>query len=117
MPEIVYTTNRTRLQGARIWKWDYQSDMTLTGGQVGMENDFYIMRYADVVLMYLEALLRQNKAAAEPAAITAFDKIRTRAGVSPIEESVVDIDFILHDPLRQVSRLMVEQACNRRKRL
>lgn len=84
MPEIAYTTNRTRLQGARIWKWDYQSDMTLTGGQVGMENDFYIMRYADVVLMYLEALLRQNKAAAEPAAITAFDKIRTRAGLPTI---------------------------------
>ena len=84
MPEEAYTTHRTALQGARIQKWDYQSDMTLTGGQVGMENDFYIMRYADVVLMYLESLLRQNKTTAEEAAITDFDKIRDRAGLSAI---------------------------------
>lgn len=77
-----FTTQRTTLQGARIGKWDYQSDGSLTGGQVGMENDFYLMRYADVILMYAEAMIRQNKAS-EVVGNADLDKIRTRAGLEP----------------------------------
>ena len=91
-PESALTERRTALQGARIGKWEYQSDGTLTGGQVGMDNDFYIMRYADVVLMYLEALLRQGKTGADAAAITDFDKIRTRAGLEPIPFADLTLD-------------------------
>ena len=93
-PESCYEGRRTALQGARIGKWAYQSDMTLTGGQVGMDNDFYLMRYADVILMYLEACRRQNKSSVDAAAQTAFDKIRTRAGLATIAYADLDLEKI-----------------------
>lgn len=93
MPESVYGRDgrRTALQGARICKWTYQSDGRLTGGQVGMDNDFFLLRYADVVLMYVEALVRQNRAA-EAAAVQDFIKIRTRAGLAPMTAGELTLD-------------------------
>ena len=93
MPEAAYTTHRTELQGARIGKWEYQSDGTLTSGQVGMENEFYLMRYADVVLMYAEALIRQGKTTglAENADL---QKIRTRAGLAPFTATELTLENI-----------------------
>ena len=96
MPEEAYTTHRTDLQGARIGKWEYQSDGTLTGGQVGMENEFYIMRYADVVLMYAEAMVRQNKGA-EAAGNADLAKIRTRAGLTPFTAGTLTLDNIYQE--------------------
>lgn len=85
MPESVYGKDSRRgpLQGSRIGKWTYQDDGKLTGGQVGMDNDFFLIRYADVVLMYVEALVRQHKES-EAAALPAFQQIRTRAGLAPM---------------------------------
>ncbi len=93
MPESVYgkDARRTALQGARIGKWTYQSDGRLTGGQVGMDNDFFLLRYADVVLMYVEALVRQNKAS-EAANVEDFQKIRIRAGLSPMTAGELTLD-------------------------
>ena len=93
MPESVFgkDARRTALQGARIGKWTYQTDGKLTGGQVGMDNDFFLLRYADVVLMYVEALVRQDRAA-EAAAVTDFQKIRTRAGLSAMTASELTLD-------------------------
>lgn len=102
-PESALTERRTALQGARIGKWEYQSDGTLTGGQVGMDNDFYIMRYADVVLMYLEALLRQGKTGADAAAITDFDKIRTRAGLEPIPFADLTLDKLYQERAHELA--------------
>ena len=53
-----YISGLARTDGARIIKWEYQDDGSLTGYDVSMENDFILMRYADVVLMYAEAMLR-----------------------------------------------------------
>ena len=85
MPESVFgkDARRTALQGARIGKWPYQSDGKLTGDDVSMENDFFLIRYADVVLMYVEALVRQDKAA-QAANVADFQAIRTRAGLAPM---------------------------------
>lgn len=93
MPESVFGKDKRRsaLQGARIGKWTYQSDGRLTGGQVGMDNDFFLIRYADVVLMYVEALVRQNKADLA-AAVPDFQKIRTRAGLDPMTEAELTLD-------------------------
>lgn len=96
MPEEAYSTHRTALQGARIGKWEYQSDGTLTGGQVGMENDFYIMRYSDVVLMYAEAMIRQGKAA-EVAGNADLAKIRTRAGLVPFSAADLTLENIYQE--------------------
>ena len=56
-------------------KWNDTYDATYTT-QVG--NDFPHLRYADVVLMYAEALAQQNKVAD---ACTYLNKTRTRAGL------------------------------------
>jgi hypothetical protein len=96
-PESTFdNTQRTHLQGARIGKWAFQSDMTLTGGQVGMENDVYLMRYADVVLMYAEAMVRQNKGG-EVIGNADLDKIRTRAGLPLFTAETLTLDNLYQE--------------------
>lgn len=63
-PEEKYYNNnggRGTYDGARCWKWHYQTDGSLKEYTVSMDNDFAIFRYADVVLMYVEALVRQTE--------------------------------------------------------
>lgn len=75
------SVRRGKLEGARIGKWTYQTDGRISGnGKIGMDNDFFIFRYADVVLMYVEALVRQGKAT-DAAEVADFKTIRTRAGL------------------------------------
>lgn len=59
--------------GARCWKWPLNSP-SLTDA---MGNDFYIFRYADVLLMKAEALLRSGGSAAE--ATSLVNQVRERA--------------------------------------
>ena len=72
--EKYYNSNggRRTYDGARCWKWHYQTDGSLKEYTVSMDNDFAIFRYADVVLMYVEALVRQNRAseAVQPVSYT-----------------------------------------------
>lgn len=89
-----YGAGLARTDGARIIKWPYQSDGSLTTYTVSMENDFYLMRYSDVVLMYVEALVRQNRQA-EAAAVTVFQKIRQRAGLAPMTAAQLTLDNLL----------------------
>ncbi len=89
-----YTSGIGRFEGARIIKWPYQTDGTLTSYKISMENDFYLMRYSDVVLMYVEALLRQGRTS-EAAAVPEFVQIRSRAGLAPIAESDLTLDALL----------------------
>ena len=88
-----FKTGIGRLDGARIIKWPYQTDGTLNSYKISMENDFYLMRYSDVVLMYVEALLRQNKVA-EAANVQEFKDIRTRAGLAPIAAADLTLDAL-----------------------
>lgn len=88
-----YTSGIDRLDGARIIKWPYQTDGTLNSYKISMENDFYLMRYSDVVLMYVEALVRQGKAA-EAANVDEFKAIRTRAGLAPIAAADLTLDAL-----------------------
>lgn len=94
IPEDKYIKGLSRRDGARIVKWDYQDDGSLTGYSVSMENDFITMRYADVVLMYVEALMRQGKTA-EAAAVPEFQQIRTRAGLAPMTAAELTPDNFL----------------------
>ncbi|MBR1888193.1 MAG: RagB/SusD family nutrient uptake outer membrane protein [Bacteroidales bacterium] len=92
MEGLVYDkTGRHPTQGARLGKWEYQTDGLIESDQTSMDNDFHIFRYADVVLMYVEALVRQNRAA-EAAAVTEFQQIRTRAGLAPISAGNLTLD-------------------------
>lgn len=102
MDESVFKNRRTPLQGARIGKWPYQSDGLLTGDQVSMDNDFYLMRYADVVLMYAEALVRQNKAD-QAAALPDLQKIRTRAGLSPFTAADLTLENLYLERMHELA--------------
>lgn len=92
--EAKYTKGLARFDGARVIKWPYQSDGTLKSYTVCMENDFYLMRYSDVVLMYVEALVRQGKTAAA-ADVPEFKQIRTRAGLAPMTASQLTLHNLL----------------------
>lgn len=94
LPEDDYTNGIGRFEGARIIKWPYQTDGSLTNYKVSMENDFYLMRYSDVVLMYVESLMRQNKVT-EAADVQEFKAIRERAGLAPMTESELTLDNLL----------------------
>ena len=102
MDESVYTNRRTALQGARIGKWPYQSDGLLTGGQVSMDNDFYLMRYADVVLMRAEALVRLNRKE-EAAGMPELVKIRTRAGLPKLTVDDMTLDNLYLERMHELA--------------
>ena len=78
--EKYYNSNggRGTYDGARCWKWHYQTDGSLKEYTVSMDNDFAIFRYADVVLMYVEALVRQNRTS-EAIQLADFKKIRNKS--------------------------------------
>lgn len=94
IPEENFGKGLARNQGARIQKWTYQSDGTLKDYSVSMENDFILMRYSDVVLMYVEALVRQGHTA-DAANVPEFQQIRTRAGLEPMTEAELTLDNLL----------------------
>lgn len=90
--ESHFRSGLDRMEGARIIKWPYQTDGSLTSYSVDMENDFILMRYSDVVLMYVECLIRQNKAA-QAVLVPEFIQIRTRAGLLPMAVLTLDNFF------------------------
>lgn len=92
--EEKYTKGLARKDGARIIKWEYQTDGSQTGYSVSMENDFITMRYSDVVLMYVECLIRQGKPG-DAAAVPEFQQIRTRAGLAPMTAAELTLDNFL----------------------
>lgn len=79
-------TGATESNGVRVMKW--QVDAAQNGGDAG--NDYAIVRYADVLLMKAEALVRQGNAAD---ALPLVNQVRARAGVPAL--SSVDADAIL----------------------
>lgn len=94
IPETNYGRGIGRNQGARIQKWDYQDGGILVDYSVSMENDFILMRYSDVVLMYVEALVRSGQAGTA-AEVTEFKAIRERAGLAPMTSGELTLDNLL----------------------
>jgi hypothetical protein len=90
-----FSNPRGKMDGAKVGKWEYQTDGLLTGDQVSMDNDFALFRYADVLYMYAEALLRKNGDASAAIAIPDFEKIRTRAGMAPFTSATLTLDALL----------------------
>ena len=72
-PEVASLDQATRNDGARMFKYE----LDVTGTYKYMENDFPLIRYADVIYMKKEAMLRggsDEKAGIENSAITALKK-------------------------------------------
>lgn len=83
---LVYTEQISSLEnaheneGARLMKYDY------TGAQeYSLNNDYAIFRYADVLLMKAEALMRQNGGSATQEAVQLVNDVRTRAFEDPAQ--------------------------------
>lgn len=51
-----------------------------TDGEIG-DNDWIILRYADVLLLYTEAILAGGESTSDQRAIDAFNQVRARAGL------------------------------------
>jgi len=93
---------RQKFDGARICKWPYQTDGMLTSGETCMDNDFAIFRYADVVLMYVEALVRQGRTA-DAVNLPEFQKIRTRVGLQPYSVGQLTLDELYAERGRELA--------------
>lgn len=93
---------RQKFDGARICKWPYQTDGMLTSGETCMDNDFAIFRYADVVLMYVEALVRQGRTA-DAVNLPEFQKIRTRVGLQPYTVGQLTLDELYAERGRELA--------------
>jgi len=78
-PTIADYNSRKKWEGARIGKYEFQKDINYGAD---MENDFVLMRYADVLYTKLEALHRLGRAG-EFINDSELQKIRTRAGLTP----------------------------------
>ena len=86
------TGNDLEITGIRVMK--YPPD--LVGGDQA-DNDYVIFRYADVLLMKAEALLRTNKAAE---ALIIVNQIRTKRGATPLLS--VNLDQLLDERGREL---------------
>ena len=80
-----FTKGRTAKEGAFIHKWEYQTDGLLTSYKISMENDIFVFRLADVILLYAEALLRDSQSL-DSYALDGLKKIRERAGLEEITD-------------------------------
>lgn len=100
--ESLYATRRALYDGARIWKWHYQKDGLLISDQTSMDNDFALFRYSDVVLMYVEALMRQGRTG-EAVNLADFKKIRTRAGLQEYTASNLTLEELLDERGRELA--------------
>ncbi|WP_298495512.1 RagB/SusD family nutrient uptake outer membrane protein [uncultured Algibacter sp.] len=56
-----------------------------TNGEIG-DNDWIVLRYADVLLLYAESILRpnENDSTTDQRAIDAFNQVRSRAGLEEV---------------------------------
>ncbi|WP_334056075.1 RagB/SusD family nutrient uptake outer membrane protein [Polaribacter sp. P097] len=68
-----------------------------TDGEIG-DNDWIVLRYADVLLLYAEAILAGGDSTTDTRALAAFNQVRSRAGLD--EEAILTKQALLDE--RQV---------------
>lgn len=83
--------------GARCWKYEVDQ----TGTYTYCENDFVFMRYADVLWMKAEALLRAGKGLGEIINDADFQLMRTRVGLQPYTEAELTLEEIYDERGRE----------------
>ena len=87
--------------GVRFAKYEYES-----GLMNGMNNDYAFYRYADILLMKGEALVRLGRASE---ALSYFNEVRARAGAPLYQEK----DLTLEEILNERSRELAWEGCRR----
>ncbi len=63
-------------------------DPTLAG------NDWIVLRYADVLLMHVEAIMAGGASTADPAALASFQEVRDRAGLTDAVASITKEELL-----------------------
>lgn len=76
--------------------------ITTNTGLLNQNNNFIVNRYADVILMYAEALVMQSPARASEV-IDEVNRIVTRAGFAPLSPEALTIDTIMHERRMELS--------------
>ncbi|OQP44629.1 hypothetical protein A4H97_09690 [Niastella yeongjuensis] len=87
--------------GANVKKYvvgNYE-DNASTGGAYSMSTGIntYMIRYADVLLTYVEAVMGNNTSTSDPIAIAEFLRVRTRAGLAGIPITSITADDLLRE--------------------
>lgn len=102
---VTSLTKATHNDGARLLKYEVDK----TGTYKYCENDFVLMRYAEVLYTQYEAALRagQSDVCAKLLADPEFQKIRTRAGVAPYAS--LDLDELLDERGREFAWEMLRR--------
>lgn len=81
----------TEYNGARFVKYEIAEGLK----NWSMGNDFVVFRYADILLLKAEALMRKNGGVATPEATSLVNKVRTRAKVKTYNASTLTMDELL----------------------
>jgi hypothetical protein len=90
---LVESGNDLEIKGIRVQR--YVIDYANGGGQGQANNDYIFYRYADVLLMKAEALLRSNG----PGALTIVNQVRAKRGASTL--GAITIDQLLDERQRE----------------
>ncbi|HET9826464.1 MAG TPA: RagB/SusD family nutrient uptake outer membrane protein [Chitinophagaceae bacterium] len=87
--KLIYNPGGTDANFLAIKKWVIGSPIDLAGiaTQQHYPNDTYMMRLAEMYLIYVEATIGNSGFTSDPTAIEYFNKVHTRAGLPPYEVS------------------------------
>ncbi len=105
VPQVTSITDATHNDGARFLKYEVDKQ----GANKYCENDFVLLRYADVLYMQYEAALRagDNTMCAKILADPEFRKIRERVGCQPYTS--LDLDELLTERGREFAWELVRR--------
>jgi hypothetical protein len=90
--EVGNIENAYENEGVRIGKFDYTNYRNAC-----VQGDMPVFRYADVLLMKAEALMRQNGGQPTGEALSLVNKVRNRAGVDPLSMNELTMDKLLEE--------------------
>ena len=90
--EVHNIENAWENEGLRIAKFDYTDYRNAC-----VQGDLPIFRYADVLLMKAEALMRQNGGQATGEALQLVNQVRDRAGLDPLSAGELTMDKLLEE--------------------
>lgn len=87
-------TERPTMTGYILLKYFDKNDRSIyvnSAYDFRTDNNIILLRYADVLLMYVEAMLEQNNGVTnDPLAVQVFNDIRSRAGINPVNSVTRD---------------------------
>ena len=101
VPEVTTLQDPTAtntFEGARFIKFEIEP-----GIEHNANSDFPIYRYADILLMKAEALMRLNGGVADQEALDAANEVHTRAGLIPYTASTLTLTELLAERGRELA--------------